>query len=154
MTESAKVTIINQRRGKLVLGPDPEELKAFDALPESKRLAKNRPQNREVPSGSSIEVTAAEAEKLLNHKGIVDAAKVAPSLGEEQSKLKARIAELEAENAKLRKDGASELGDGDAVLMAEGQKGVIKSIKGKKAKVELESGEVVDVKLADLKPAE
>lgn len=162
MTDTAaKVTIVNQRQGKLILGPDPDELKAFEALPEGKRIPSKRPKDREVPSGGSIEVTAAEAEKLLAHNGIVDASKIAPSLEEEKAKLRARIADLEKENADLRKklgdaakDADVELGDGDEVVTPEGKRGVIVKIKGKKADVKLaEGGEVESVKLADLKPA-
>jgi hypothetical protein len=74
------MTIVNQRAGKLVL---------LDG--------------RIVPPGGSAEVSAAEGAKLVKHRGIVDAAKMAPALGSEIARLRARCAELEAENAKLKK---------------------------------------------------
>lgn len=148
-----KVTIINQKEGKLVLGPDPEELKAYEAAPKGKK----KPADRVVPSGQSIEVSAEEAEKLLNHRGVVDAAKAVPTQGAQVANLKKQLADLQAENDKLRKgqedaDGAdADLGDGDDVMTPSGLQGVIVSIKGKMAKVKLENGNVSQFPLKDLK---
>lgn len=82
------VTILNQRVGVLILGPDPREKGGAD---------------RRVPAGSSVEVTAAEADKLLTHRGLVDMAKLAPALGNQLEDLRKKLADAEAENAKLRK---------------------------------------------------
>jgi hypothetical protein len=78
--EPARVTIINQRQGKLVLRD-----------------------KSEVPSGGSAEVSAEESVSLLAHRGVVDAAKLAPSLGNELARLKRELAEEKAKNAVLEK---------------------------------------------------
>lgn len=91
---AAKVTILNQKEGKLVLPPDPEELK---------KNPKAEP--RVLVSGGTLEVSADEAAKLLNHRGLVDASKAMPSVGAREAELKKQIADLKAENAKLKGDG-------------------------------------------------
>jgi hypothetical protein len=75
-----KVTIINQRAGAIVLKT-----------------------GERIPSGSSAEVSAKDAVQLLAHRGVVDAAKLAPSLGNELEKLRKELAAVKAENAKLTK---------------------------------------------------
>lgn len=94
MAEAVKnrVTIINQKEGRIVLPPDADELKKN---PNAKE--------RVIMSGRSIEVSAEEAAKLLNHRGLMDAAKVVPSHGMQVAELKDKLAALEAENEKLRK---------------------------------------------------
>lgn len=144
VTKPARVTIINQKDGKLVLGPDPEELKKNPKAPA-----------RVVFSGRSIEVSAEEAEKLLNHKGIIDAANVVPTHGAQVADLKAKLAKLEAENEKLRKGAPAEndeLGDGDEVVTPSGMSGVIVKMKKKgRVDVKLENGNTSEFALKDLK---
>lgn len=88
----ARVTIINQKEGKLVLPPCPDELKKD---PKAK--------NREVPSGHSIEVSTEEGARLMNHKGILDAAKAVPAHADQLAALKKQLAAASAENARLAK---------------------------------------------------
>ncbi len=144
----ARVTIINQKEGKLVLPPDPEELKKD---PKAK--------DRVVFSGHSLEVSADEAAKLLNHRGVVDAAKLLGSAPNEAAKLRAELADLKAENEKLRRgapadEAADELGDGDEVLTQTGDRGVIVKMKRKgRCDVKLENGNTSDFALKSLKAA-
>lgn len=90
--DKARMTIINQKEGKLVLPPDADELKKN---PKAK--------DRVVMSGQSIEVSAEEGARLLNHRGFTDASKFVPSNASNVSDLKNKLAALEAENEKLRK---------------------------------------------------
>lgn len=147
MEEKSKfMTILNRREGKLVLAPDPAELKTN---PKAKE--------RVIFSGGSLEVSAEEGAHLLNLRGVVDASTViAPSM---------RMAELqqqlEAEKAKnadlLKKLGPAaesvDLSDDDDVLLPDGSKGTIVKLKKKgMADVKSENGDVSTFKLADLKP--
>jgi hypothetical protein len=84
---SDRITILNQRAGKVILPPDPEELKKN---PKAKE--------RILQSGESISVSADEAPKLLRHKMLVDAATVLQ--GAESPEVKRLKAELEAEKSK------------------------------------------------------
>lgn len=84
---SDRITILNQRAGKVILPPDPEELKKN---PKAKE--------RILQSGESISVSADEAPKLLRHKMLVDAATVLQ--GAESPEVKRLKAELEAEKGK------------------------------------------------------
>lgn len=102
--KASTVTVLNRKEGRIVLGPDPEELKAYEALPEAKRKATLAPKGREILSGQSIEVSHEEAEKLFAHRGLVDAAKAVPSFGAREAQLKAELDAVKAENEKLRKD--------------------------------------------------
>ncbi len=54
--------------------------------------------------GGSLEVPASAAAALLDYRGIVDAAKLVPQNTQRIDQYKGRVAELEAENAKLRKE--------------------------------------------------
>jgi hypothetical protein len=84
---SDRVTILNQRAGKVILPPDPELLK---------KDPKAKP--RELQAGESISVSADEAPKLLRHKMLVDASTIL--LGAESPEVKRLKAELEAEKEK------------------------------------------------------
>lgn len=85
--EKGRITILNQRAGKVDIGPDPEELKKN---PKAK--------SRVLQSGESISVSADEAPRLLRHKMLVDAAKILQ--GAESPEVKRLKAELEAEKAR------------------------------------------------------
>jgi preprotein translocase subunit YajC len=146
--EKALKTILNQRQGKIILPPDPEELK---------KDPKAKP--REVLAGRTVVVTAAEAAKLLNHRGLVDADTLATS-GPSLADVQAQLQKAEAENAELRKKlGAAaadeELGDGDEVVTPSGMRGVIVKMKKKgKVDVKLANGATSEFALKDLKAAE
>lgn len=95
MAEAAKrVTILNQREGTIVLPPDAEDLKKDPKTPHRKLMA-----------GQAIEVSAADAAKFLNYKGLMDASKlVGKADSAEVKRLKADLAAAKAENAKLKED--------------------------------------------------
>lgn len=147
MAEAAKrVTILNQRAGKVVLPPDPEDL---ENDPKAKA--------RVLLSGQAIEVSAEEAPKYLRYQGLIDASKLVSNVETaEVKKLKADLAAAKEENEKLKAGGPStedaELGDGDAVITPAGDKGVIVKVKKKgMANVKLENGNTSAFKLKDLK---
>lgn len=92
--EPERVTVLNQREGKLIVWPDADELKLN---PKAK--------SREIPGGRSLEVSAEDAKVLLSLRGVVDASTIIDrsSTVAEISALKAKLASAEAENEKLRK---------------------------------------------------
>lgn len=157
MADAKKVTILNKREGKLVLPPDPEELKAFNALPEGKRKPSDAPKHRELLAGQALEVSEEEAAKLLAYPGLVDASKIVKGGDSaEVKRLKDQIAAKDAEIAGLKAKGGAadevELGDGDAVITPAGDKGVIVKMKKKgMCDVKLENGNTSPFKLSDLK---
>lgn len=158
MADAKRVTILNQREGKIILPPDPEELKKNPKAPA-----------RVLMSGQAIEVSAEEAPRFLRYNGLIDASKLVANVETAEVKaLKAKLAASEAENARLKKgsdDADSEDDDVDngvldakkgvACLLPDGSQGVVQSVnKAKKtAKVKRDdNGEVSDVNVADLKP--
>lgn len=162
MAEAKRVTILNQREGKVILPPDPEELKKN---PKAK--------NRELPGGQALVVSAEEAVKYLRFKGIIDASTIVGTADSaEVKRLKDKLAASEAENERLRA-AASDAGEesttddvdtgvldakaGVAVLLPDGTNtGVIVSVNKKKgtAQVKLdENGNVSSFDVKDLKPA-
>ncbi len=166
MADAKRITIINQREGKLILPPAPEDLKLD---PKAKP--------RVILSGHSAEVSAEEGAKLLRYKGVVDASQLVEGADSaEVKRLKAKIAAYEVENARLRKGKgakADEADSGDdsetddvdtgvldakkgvACLLPDGGTGVIQSVnKAKKtAKVKLDvNGNVSEFDVAVLKP--
>lgn len=95
MADAKRVTILNQREGKIVLPPDPEEL-------ESNPKAKGR----ELLGGQTIEVSAEEAKKLLRYKGLIDISTIVKTAeSAEVRELKAKLAAAEAENLRLKEAG-------------------------------------------------
>lgn len=169
MADAKRVTILNQREGKVVLPADPEDVKK-----NPKAAA------RTLLSGQALEVSAEEAAKFLAYPGLVDASSIVAGVESAEVKsLKERLAAAEAENARLRKksgkalpaaaaeDGQdSETDDVDtgvldakkgvACLLPDGGTGVIQSVnKTKKtAKVKLDvNGNVSEFEVAQLKPA-
>lgn len=92
MADAKRITIINNREGKLVLAPDADELKAN---PKAKE--------RVVMAGRSLEVSAEEGARLLNLRGVVDAAKAVPSYASQLDELSKQLEDLKAENARLSK---------------------------------------------------
>lgn len=107
MAEAAKaerVTVVNQKEGRFVLPPDPDELKKN---PKAK--------NREILSGRSLEVSAEEAAKLLQHRGLVDAATIVgrTSSAAEIADLKKQLAAAKAENEKLSSKPAKKAKDAE-----------------------------------------
>lgn len=89
-----RVTILNQKEGKLVLPPDADELKKNSKAKE-----------RVVPSGHALEVSAEEAERLLKHRGIVDASKLVGPSGDAARvlELQKQLEDAKAENERLKK---------------------------------------------------
>lgn len=165
MAEEAKrVTILNQREGKIVLAPDPDELKANP-------LAKPRI----LFAGQAIEVSEEEAAKLIRYKGLVDASKLVSGDSSQVKALKAQLAAAQADNLKLKeaaaKSGAGDDGDsetddvdngvldakkGVACTLPDGKTGVIVYVNKAKgtAKVKRDdNGNVSEFAVADLKPA-
>jgi hypothetical protein len=96
-----RITLINQRDGKVHLGPDPDEMEKFLALPEAKRVKGKKPLDRILQAGESITVSADEAPKLLRHSFLKDASTVLQ--GAESPEVKRLKAELEAEKVKTAK---------------------------------------------------
>jgi hypothetical protein len=135
---SDRITILNQRAGKVILPPDPEELKKN---PKAKE--------RILQSGESISVSADEAPKLLRHKMLVDAATVLQ--GAESPEVKRLKAELEAEkvkNARLEEAAKGRPGKSDeekaaeaaAAEEAKARKAELKAINKKGARVLMQDG--------------
>ncbi len=115
-----RVTILNQRAGKVILPPDPELLKKD---PKAKE--------RVLQSGESISVSAEEAPKLMRHKMLVDASTILQ--GAESPEVKRLKAELEAEkekNARLEefaaKRGAAPSADSEDAAKAKADKAAAK----------------------------
>ena len=152
MAEAKRVTLINQRDGKQVIPPDPDELK---------KDPKAKP--RLVLQGEAVEVSAEEAAAMLRKHGKswMDASKLVANVETaEVKKLKVALAAALDENAKLRAKAPAtandaDLEDGDAVLLPDGKStGVIVKMKKKgKCDVKLdENGNVSEFAVADLKP--
>lgn len=74
----AKVTVVNQRPGAFVL-----------------------PDKTVLHHGDSATLSEADAKKVLVHRGIVDASKLAPGLGNEIERLKTELAAEKAKNKAL-----------------------------------------------------
>lgn len=128
MADAKRVTILNQREGKVILPADPEELKKNPKAP-----------HRTILAGHAVEVSAEEAPRLLRYKGLVDASKlVATADSAEVKSLKAQLAASEAENARLKK-GAKDASPEDvaAKAAAADRKAVMK----KGAKVQWDNGQ-------------
>ncbi len=164
MAEVKRVTIMNQREGKVILPPDADELKANP-----------KAQHRILLAGQAIEVTAEEAAKLLSYPGMIDAATITKGVDSaEVKRLKAELAAAKAENVRLAKKGGKpapavdaddEDGDidtgvldakkGAACTLPDGGTGVIQSVNKfkKTAKVKLDvNGNVSEFDVDQLKP--